>query len=65
MKKYDSYKPSGIEWIGEIPSNWEKSRLAYNGEFSKGKGVSKADLTSNCLPVILYGDIYTKYDIKT
>lgn len=22
MKKYDSYKDSGIEWIGEIPSHW-------------------------------------------
>jgi type I restriction enzyme S subunit len=23
MKKYSSYKPSGIEWIGDIPSHWE------------------------------------------
>lgn len=23
MRKYDSYKDSGIEWIGEIPSHWE------------------------------------------
>jgi len=23
MRKYDSYKKSGIEWIGEIPSHWE------------------------------------------
>jgi len=23
MKKYDSYKNSGIEWIGEIPSHWK------------------------------------------
>jgi type I restriction enzyme S subunit len=22
MKKYDSYKDSGVEWIGEIPSHW-------------------------------------------
>lgn len=27
MKRYDSYKPSGISWIGEIPSHWEKSQL--------------------------------------
>lgn len=24
MKKYDSYKDSGIEWIGQIPSHWDK-----------------------------------------
>ena len=23
MKKYDNYKDSGIEWIGEIPNHWE------------------------------------------
>lgn len=27
MERYDSYKPSGISWIGEIPSHWEVLRL--------------------------------------
>ena len=29
MKKYDSYKNSGIEWIGEIPRHWEFLNLKY------------------------------------
>lgn len=29
MKHYNSYKDSGIEWIGEIPSHWEKSKVKY------------------------------------
>ncbi|MGB6093255.1 MAG: restriction endonuclease subunit S [Moheibacter sp.] len=29
MKKYDSYKDSGIEWIGEIPSHWEVKRIRH------------------------------------
>lgn len=29
MKKYDSYKDSGIEWIGEIPSHWELKPLKH------------------------------------
>lgn len=29
MKKYQSYKSSGVEWIGEIPSNWEVRRIKY------------------------------------
>lgn len=29
MKKYDSYKDSGIEWIGELPSHWEFLNLKY------------------------------------
>ncbi len=27
--KYDNYKDSGIEWIGEIPSHWEVKRGKY------------------------------------
>lgn len=32
MKKYDSYKDSGIEWIGEIPKHWESTKLKFVGE---------------------------------
>lgn len=27
MKRYDSYKESGVKWLGEIPSHWEVKRL--------------------------------------
>lgn len=33
MKKYDNYKDSGIEWIGEIPSHWEVCRFKYSYKF--------------------------------
>jgi type I restriction enzyme S subunit len=29
MKKYYSYKDSGVEWIGEIPEHWEVKPLKY------------------------------------
>ncbi len=29
MKKYDSYKHSGIKWIGDIPANWECFNLKF------------------------------------
>ncbi len=29
MKQYDTYKESGIEWIGEIPSHWEVKKLQF------------------------------------
>lgn len=29
MRKYDTYKDSGIEWIGEIPSHWEVKKVNY------------------------------------
>lgn len=27
MKRYDSYKDSGVEWIGDIPSHWDVNKL--------------------------------------
>jgi len=29
MKKYEIYKDSGIEWIGEIPEHWEVKKLKH------------------------------------
>lgn len=29
MKQYDSYKDSGVEWIGNVPSHWEVVRTRY------------------------------------
>ena len=37
MKRYDSYKDSGIEWIGEIPEHWEISRMKFYLNYQKGK----------------------------
>lgn len=28
MKRYDTYKDSGVQWLGEIPSHWDVKRLA-------------------------------------
>ncbi len=29
MKRYEKYKDSGVEWIGEIPEEWEVKRIKY------------------------------------
>ena len=29
MKRYDSYKDSGVKWLGEIPSHWEMKRWRF------------------------------------
>ncbi len=30
MRTYDSYKDSGLEWIGEIPCHWEKRKVSWS-----------------------------------
>ncbi len=32
MKTYETYKDSGIEWIGQIPTEWNVARLRYRGK---------------------------------
>ena len=29
MRRYESYKDSGVEWLGEIPSHWEMQRSKF------------------------------------
>ena len=40
MKRYERYKPSGIQWIGEIPDHWEVKKLKYVGQ-AQLSGVDK------------------------
>lgn len=61
MKKYDSYKDSGIEWIGEIPSHWEVKSFRHLFSFSRGLGITKCDLQDEGIPCISYGEIHSKY----
>jgi type I restriction enzyme S subunit len=43
MKKYDSYKDSGIEWIGEIPSHWIIHRIDWISNIVRGNTPFKKD----------------------
>ena len=54
-------KPSGVEWLGEVPEHWEVTRLGCMGRFLKSSGGNKEDEVSNGVPCIRYGDLYTQY----
>lgn len=41
---------------------WEYKQLSSLGSFSKGAGISKADLVPKGVPCIRYAEIYTKYN---
>ncbi|MCX6163252.1 MAG: restriction endonuclease subunit S [Ignavibacteriae bacterium] len=36
MKRYEKYKTSDIDWIGEIPSHWEMSKAKYYFKYTTG-----------------------------
>lgn len=43
MIKYDSYKDSDIEWLGEIPESWEIRRVKDVGEYQSGFYIDALD----------------------
>lgn len=57
MQRYDTYKPSGVKWLGEIPSHWEMKRW----RFLMSENTTK---NSNCKERLQlqfrYGDIVRK-----
>ena len=63
MKRYDSYKDSGVEWMNKIPSNWEKSRIRMVGDLyggltgKKGSDFNDEDNSSN-KPFVPFTNIF-------
>lgn len=75
MEKYNKYKDSGVQWLGEIPSHWKMKRLAsmFVGEveinkeyrikrafkFNYGDLVPKNEVGD----LEEYKNVYTKYSL--
>lgn len=59
------YRDSGIEWIGQIPKEWEV--VPFKAYFTTGKGLSftKADLTPQGHAVVSYGQVHSKVNTGT
>lgn len=65
MKKYERYKDSGVECLGEIPEHWKVMMLKNLFSFNKGLSITKSDLVENGTPVISYGQIHSKANTGT
>ena len=54
-------KPSGTEFLGDIPEHWQVRCLGQIGTLFKGKGGNRQDDVSTGVPCIRYGDLYTSH----
>lgn len=59
MRRYERYKDSGVDWLGEVPSHWELKRLKQL--FVEKK--HKQSLSINC-GAISFGKVIEKSDDK-
>ncbi|MCZ2084348.1 MAG: restriction endonuclease subunit S [Flavobacteriales bacterium] len=55
-------KPSGIEWLGDIPEHWEVRKLKYLGKFQNGISAG-AEYFGSGFPFINYGDVYKNFEL--
>lgn len=53
-------KPSGVDWIGDVPEGWGIDKFCYRFDFAKGLNITKQDLTETGVPVVSYGQIHSK-----
>ena len=64
-KGYTEMKDSGVEWISQIPTDWQVKRLKEQFSFGKGLPITKADLVDSGVAVISYGQIHAKSNTGT
>jgi len=49
---YPEYKPSDVEWLGEIPEHWKVRPLKYAAFFINGAAFKPSDWQDNGVPII-------------
>ena len=66
MKQYETYKDSGIQWLGEIPSHWELCPLKFNLSL-KGRigwnGLKSDEFKEESYAYLVTGQDFDKADI--
>lgn len=64
MKRYNSYKDSGVKWLGEIPSHWDSASLLYllRGKISDGPHETP-DIKEDGIPFISIDSLNETKDI--
>jgi len=60
MNSYPSYKDSGVEWIGGIPSDWVKTKFKWDIFYQEGPGLRTFQFTESGIRVICVSNITEK-----
>ncbi len=46
LKPYPSYKPSGVEWLGDVPEGWDVKKLRHLALSKSGESITASDIDS-------------------
>ena len=68
--RYESYKDSGVEWLGDVPKGWGVKRIKHLFEIKKrisgAEGYEVLSITQQGIKIkdIESGDVKIKEDVK-
>lgn len=54
---YPAYKPSGVEWLGDVPEQWEVKRLKWVTRLQRGYDLPSDQRVSGPYPVVSSGGV--------
>jgi type I restriction enzyme S subunit len=62
LKPYPKYKPSGVEWLGDVPEHWNKTAIKFMATdaftlFIDGDWIESKDISDNGLRYITTGNV--------
>lgn len=65
MERYEKYKASGVEWIGEIPEGWEVKKLKYIADARPSNIDKKSKKDEESVLLCNYVDVYNNEFISS
>ncbi|MGJ8757001.1 restriction endonuclease subunit S [Acinetobacter sp. HC8-3S] len=63
LPRYESYKDSGVQWLGEIPSHWAVKKLKFLTSYFKGFAFKSEDFSDIGIPLIKASNV-KKFSIE-
>lgn len=58
-------KPSGVEWLGDVPAHWEVGRLSRFFTLQRGFDITKDQQREGAVPVVSSGGVSSYHDHAT
>jgi type I restriction enzyme, S subunit len=52
LPPYPKYKPSGVEWLGDVPEHWGAEPLKYSTDFINGMAFKPESWSTEGVPII-------------
>ena len=64
MERYEKYKDSGVEWIGEIPEGWEVKKLKFIADARPSNIDKKRKKGEESIFLCNYVDVYQERNFQ-